>query len=768
VKTRALSATLAAIAFILPLAWLLEARIPATSRRPLSHPPPEARPFAVEIPELRYLRVRGGGSVHRIRLGTRNIPDLASRSAISLLVATFDTRPVLDRAEIAIAGTNCVYRTPRGARFPNNELLTFERGSGCARIAAGAATELRLTVQFDNVARAALWSDPATDADVNAGAIVVSDRTAVAPVPRPMLRGALIDVDPSNERPRVQLLAYVWQIAASPRWIWIALLAAAALAWTGIFLLAGAPNERAPGWIAQAGAGGFCAAAAVTLAYAVLVPPFQSADETHHVAGFADFAGRPDIAEKAKELARLGHFERLQFRSVEHFTPADIGVPWPREGDFAVPDPALRGAAVIWLWRAVPGLVRALPVPRLLLALRLIDGALFAVAVGIFFAIVAASTRTRCPELSAIPLFLVPTLPFFAMTVSNYGLLIAAYVLMTAGILLDFRDDRGAAWAGPLIGFGWMVGALTARSAVPLAPFLAAWLLGRLLVGRRDSGWRPALVYWLGVSAFLVAGVWLADRGYVRMTVGLGEQTLSAILVRTVLVVLAHPWLLLIAGLAAAAIERAAAQRRPTPSPALRARLGRVAVAAPLVMIASLVLSLVVRYPKLAFVDPFKSPPPGEYLASVMAVAVTMFRLTNVDFLTSWSFWGGFGWLETVPPAAVVSVLVAASGLAFSALVYRLARDGDVRALPRVTLALAGAAASMAAYALSVVSVTPADLHGRYLIGLYLSMLVIAWSVMPRLAALRPTQATLVRTVCAAACVTVHLIALAVILRRYF
>jgi hypothetical protein len=200
----------------------------------------------------------------------------------------------------------------------------------------------------------------------------------------------------------------------------------------------------------------------------------------------------------------------------------------------------------------------------------------------------------------------------------------------------------------------------------------------------------------------------------------------------------------------------------------VRAVLSRAAIAAPLLMIASLVLSLLVRYPKLAFVDPFKMPPPGEYVKSVMAVAMTMFRLANVDFLTSWSFWGGFGWLETVPPAAFVSALVAASGLAFSTLVYLVAREGDVRALTRILLALAGAAASMAAYALSVVSVTPADLHGRYLIGLYLSMLVIAWSAVPRLAVLRPNRVGFFRASVAAACVIVHVVSLAVILRRYF
>jgi hypothetical protein len=787
VTTRAVSATLVAVAFAAPLAWLLGARIPATSRRSLSNPPPEAQSFAVEIPELRYLRVRGGGSVHRIRLSVREAREFARHSEVSLLVATYDTKPVLDRAEIAVTGTDCVFRTLRGARFPNNGLLALQRGSGCARVGDVSAAELRLTVQFDTVARAALWADAPIDKDLAAGGIVISDRTASPGTLRPMLRGAYIDVDPSQQLSRVRLLAYMWQVSPSPRWIWIALACSAALAWIGVFLLAGAGGDAATarGAIARAMAGGFCAAAALTVAYAVIVPPFHSADESHHFAGFAEFVRRPEIASQAEEWARLGHFARIQFRPEEHFTPADIGVLGAVWRDGSAPDPSLRGAAVLWLWRAVPPFVRGLPVPRLLLALRLIDGALFAGAVALFFGIVTAAGETRHAALYALPLFLVPTLPFFSMTVSNYGLLTAAYVLVAAGIVLDLRDGRGAAWAGPLIGFGWMVAALTARSAVPLAPFVFAWLLGRLVIGRRDPGWRAALIYWIGVTAFLVAGISLADQGYVRTTVGLGQQKLPGAIVSAALIVLSHPWLLLAGGLAAAAVERAMSRRARSPSPRLLARLRRGAIAAPLVMAGMLALSVVIRYPKLAPVDPGHMPPPGAYVKSVMAAATTMFRVTNVDFLTSWSFWGGFGWLETVPPPAFVSILVSASGLAFSGLVFLLARAGDVRSLVRVGLALIGAALSMAAYAISVVIVTPADLHGRYLIGLYVCMLTIAWSVVPLFVTgvrsrfsngksrsdpsargerwVGPTGAA-----CAACFVAVHVVSLAVILLRYF
>jgi len=75
---------------------------------------------------------------------------------------------------------------------------------------------------------------------------------------------------------------------------------------------------------------------------------------------------------------------------------------------------------------------------------------------------------------------------------------------------------------------------------------------------------------------------------------------------------------------------------------------------------------------------------------------------------------------------------------------------------------------SMAAYALSVVIVTPADLHGRYLIGLYLCMLLLAWRAVPLFLDARPQRTAAVRAACVAAFVAVHAVSLAVILVRYF
>jgi hypothetical protein len=772
VKPYALVATLAALAFAAPVAWLLATSIPATSQRPLGSHALGASSFPVEVPEIRYLHVRGGPTVHRVRFIAPKIDELTKHQQVRLLVGTYDTKPSLDRGELVVAGTDCVYRTMPGARFPNNELLTFVRSAGCVPGRGAPTGELRLVLQFDEPGRAALWADGPPAAGIPEHALVIADRSVAETDRRPLVRGFLVDVYPANRLSRVKLLAYVWHVSPSARWIWMAVAGSTALLWIGVFLLsvrAGLVPARGR-VVACRMAGGFCAAAALSLAYGVIVPPFQAADEPNHFVGFAAFIHRAGMDVEAGQWARLGHFERIQFRPDEHFGPGDMeapGIPWD---DGTVPDASMRGAAVEWLWRAVPSLVRVLPAPKLLLALRLIDAVVFSTAVALFFGIVTAAGHGRWPELLAIPIFLVPTLPFFATTVSNYGLLVSAYVVLAAGIVLDLRDRDGAAAAGPIIGAAWMAAALTSRSSLPLAPFVAAWLIGRLVVGHRVNPWRSAVIYWVGATAFLGAGVWLANQDYLRTVSGVARQTLPWPIAPVLLAVVARPWLLIAAGLAAAGLEyRLSSTLRRMSGSSGRALILRAATATGLLVLVMLAGSAVLHYPTLPAIETASPPRPAVYVRSVMAAGATMFRVAHPDLLTSVSFWGGFGWLDTLLPPAFVSALACASGLAFAALMFVLARAGSVRALTRVGLAILGYAASLAAYALSVIVITPADLHGRYLIGLYLCMLAIAWSSVELFVEGAPAQrADAVRIGCGAAFVAVHVFSLGVILKRYF
>ena len=769
-RPRVLLASLAAFAFVAPLTWLLGTTVPATAQRSLGTDVLGTRLFPVEIPELQYLRVRGGATVHRIRLVAQNPREVANHAEVRLLVGTFDTRPSLSRGELLLVGTDCVYRARSGAALPNNDLLTFERSAACVPLGGTPTGELRLTLEFDGPGRSALWANAAAEVGVGPDALVIGDRSVAESARTPVVRGFFVDVDPGRRMSRARLLAYVWQLSPSAGWIWVAIACSSGLIWLAVFLLsADGPPSPARREVMTRALAGWCGAAALSLAYAALVPPFQSADEPNHFIGFAAFIHRPGVDVEAAQWARLGHFERIQFRPDEHFTPHDVGVPGIPWNDGGEPDATTRGSAVQWIWRATPSFVRALPAPRLLFALRLMDAAMFALAVGLVFAIVTGLGKARWAELLGIPIFLVPTLPFFAMTVSNYALLASAYVLLAGGIVLDFRDREGAAAAGPIIGAAWIAAVLISRSALPLSPFIAAWLVGRLVVGQRDRRWRSAAIYWIGLSAFAAVGLWLADREYIRAIVS-AARLRPPLLASGLLAIFAQPWLVIVAGVCAAGAEYwISARIRAAAVPKLRTAVLGAGRAAALLLLGMLALSGVFPYPTVDAISPATPPPAAHYVRSVLAAGATIFRIARPDFLTSVSFWGGFGWLDTLPPAAFVSALATASGLAFAALFWVHAREARVGPLVRIGFAIVGYVGSMTAYALSVILLTPADLHGRYLLGLYLCMLTIGWSVVAHMVEagwVRRTGA--VRLGVAGACLAVHVFSLGVILTRYF
>jgi hypothetical protein len=146
-----------------------------------------------------------------------------------------------------------------------------------------------------------------------------------------------------------------------------------------------------------------------------------------------------------------------------------------------------------------------------------------------------------------------------------------------------------------------------------------------------------------------------------------------------------------------------------------------------------------------------------------------MFRLRHVDFLTSQTFWGGFGWLDTLLPAWLVSLLAASSGLALAGLLAWVARTRAVKTGLCLGLFLCGIAASCAASAFSVIRLTPADLHGRYLLGVYLCLLALCWNSVPRmLEGESINTGGRVLAVCGSCILILYLFSFSVILRRYF
>jgi len=145
-------------------------------------------------------------------------------------------------------------------------------------------------------------------------------------------------------------------------------------------------------------------------------------------------------------------------------------------------------------------------------------------------------------------------------------------------------------------------------------------------------------------------------------------------------------------------------------------------------------------------------------------VGLSSLRLRNPDLLLSTSFWGGFGWIDAVLPTWLVIALglVMAAGLVLTGL--SIARRRDARHAIWIAILAAGGVMSLAAYAISNYFLNR-NLHGRYLLGLYVAALATAWTV-PLQGADR--AAPRLRLAVVAAVVLVHAYALPFVLLRYF
>ncbi len=236
------------------------------------------------------------------------------------------------------------------------------------------------------------------------------------------------------------------------------------------------------------GGGAALLAASLAVLYAVLAPPLSGPDEPYHLLGYADLTKDVALAEDAVAWMAETHLWRIRYNPEEHFRTIDVGQP------FVVADPQLRptevaqrSAVLARLERAVAPLLRGLPAPRVLLALRLLNALLFALAVGVATALAVALVPEPLPQWLAFPFLFVPSLPFFAMHVSETALLCSIYVLLAISLAVLFGDGPGSHWAGVPLGLATGLMLAGGRSPWPLTALVAAALLGRAVLGPSGS-----------------------------------------------------------------------------------------------------------------------------------------------------------------------------------------------------------------------------------------------------------------------------------------
>jgi len=753
-RVRSVAALAAAAAFAGPILVSLATTVPPVRRVAIGVEEREAG-FPADLRGRWTVDPDGIFYLLRIGLRTTDPRRLLGHQEIGLELLPYGGPLDLEDASLSFDGTSCTYRTKPGFALGADGLLTVQRRPGCLRLDGAPPTGgMMLTLRLRSAGRAALRV--AVRPDAPPGAVVASTFGIVNPPGLLLVRGTVGDL--ATDRPgatRLTLLAYVWNVAPSGTWIVLAVLAAGA----GIFAAVQLASRMA---LAT-----FLAAFALSATYAVLVPPFQAADEPVHFMTLVGALRRPHLADEAAAWARKARFEELRSAG-RPFTPADLDVPGQPWVGVSAPDTS-RGAGVTALWILVKPLLPHASAPRVLLTLRLFHSLLFAAAASLFVVIARRLTDARRPELLAIPLFLVPTLPYFGMHLSNYAPLVALYVLFAASAVVAFWDGAESYWAAPLLGAAVTIGVALSRSAMPLGGLAAGIAAARVCLGDSRGNWRHSVMYWGLLAATAIVGLSLMNLAYPE---GPERALIRYAIAHGRLAWLLHnPWWLAIPAAAAAGLEIAIsplARRLSAPS-ALRASIVRVtAYAAAIALGAWIAVSPWLAHPVAIPLDPRAPITLSEYVTRTLPALVAWPRFGRPDVLTSVTFWGGFGWLEKLLPDGIVSALAGASGLALVALLAWVGWRMSGRALAWIAWAAAGYVVAAGAYAYTARLIFT-EVHGRYVLGLYLAALAIAWSGVARWTDEgRIRRPGLVTSVAAACVLALHAWTLTYLLGRYF
>ena len=702
-----------------------------------------------------YGEMTAAGRVrHRyLRLRVTDAAAVIAQNEIQLVVATSSAPPALLGGELTIAD-DCRYTVKAVPKVPRDGYLAFRRSSPCAVPAGTLPGVLRLTTQGG--ARVMVGALASSAAGRAAGLLEVDDPDVPPHVNGAALVGDLVVSDRLPPMRRLALLSYVWQTRSAHVWNWLL----PVLLGTGVYLAIafGGLLTATPGLRRKRAVASSALTFAVCLCYAIVMPPFQAPDEPNHFLGFAALTNQPQLATQTFALAGVGHVDRIRFDPTQRLRAYDVGRPSTAPLDvWATPLPERTGLA--WLWRVCGAILSGHSVQGQLFSLRVIGALWCSLAVGVLVLALRPAFIDRFP--AVLPaLTLVPMVPFLAMAFSNHAWLLGGYILVAgaaAAMLLD--SDQDNAWPATLLSAGMGICILGGHSAWPLATIVLA-IIAAARIGALQHVRLAQARFWIPVAAV------------VPLTLVLSGHEYAAALMHRVR--LPYPSLLATLVACAAVGSAAAVERWLHASVPVRDWLSRPAtgLARSLAVIittgiaTTMVWSLFTVLPRVPYVNPNDQPSVPDYLTDVLLSAGTFFRVRHHDFLLSTSFWAAFGWLDT-RPAALDTLFVMVTGCLAVAATWRFATAATVASLLRVGVMLAGFVAALLCYAAMTMLFSP-DLHGRFLVGLYLIALVGTYGVALRVRGAADTARSLISSLTYVAWGAVHGYSLYTIVTRYF
>lgn len=692
--------------------------------------------------------------------------------------------------QIEVIGSPCRYEPEPGSGISAGRSITFERQGDCRGPSSKPTGEFKMTLVMGGPGNVSLYVKKLPPEQRAPGLLYVQD---LADGPgTTAVRGAFIDYMPNGGLTRARLLSFLWTGSSRGQIAWVVLAVATGLVAAGVLLIPLATMPDEPGerrrFRRRVIAASFCLSSAFASSYAIVVPPMQASDETHHLVSYGSLIRPDSIRDETQAWATRNHVERIRRGASQKFRPKDVDRPSETTTRLAPPKTSDRSALTARYWGLLTRLLPTQSIQQLLLTLRLLNAVVFGLSVAAATAMLMTFSEVRYPQLLMMPFLWVPALPFFGVMLGEVALVTAVSVIFAACVLVLFLDSERAHWIGLPLGAASACLIIGSRSSLPMIVMIAAVMAARILIGPRDPANKlGARIFWGGFAvAAAIVTLLLRDRAvqealyqnlYFIVTLKLWVNGEIPGYVAVPMRLLTSSWLLVIGAAVGWALEWLL-----TPLRAWLARLLRESIATPIARaigfagVAAITISILgsiwLVYP---FADTVETPlraPMLEYVRQVLWTMATVFRVGSHSIPLTATFWVGFGWLDAMPQGALLSIVVLATGVMLAGLLGWLAVKVEGRRLAYLVALLVGLVPTLAVYAISAYQL-PTNLHGRYILGWYLILIGLAW-MFPAIAGpspivkRRPDLIGLRPAVLIAASLMVHAYCLGFVLERYF
>ncbi len=559
---------------------------------------------------------------------------------------------------------------------------------------------------------------------------------------------------------RARVVGAMWDREGSG-WVWGWMGVALGLVVSGVVGLVRRVDSTVPMGAWRAGICLGLVFGGIGLMQLILHPAFQGTDEPPHVMSWHVLAKDDVSVTNSWDFGRRVHYDRLMGRSHQQITTADVGHPH----EFFVESlvnwglrPLARSTTAARVSQAgrwwVEGEAPAVQVFRM----RALSLGMVTLAVMLAGAMLARGEGVRAGEhWLGLCFLMVPSLGYFAMNVSNYPILLACYVVLGAGMAsMVNRSETG--WRVMLL-MGVTLGILVQTSVngvlmsvVPLAGLLGVALFrfaesteGESVGGKAVVGWKG----WAALGVGLLLARVISSPAYDAAVAGSFEGLLK----RVGWSWLPSYWMLVVVGsLGLWLVERLAVMGR-----LLRGREGRGKRIVWLEMVALAMLlgmawnaftpaphlgMLMEAVPGWEYLPgqerllpqiglpapPDPAPLPWAYVRSVLASFFSSWGPGDADYMTSTLFWQLDGYLDTLMPSGVRQFVTTLLVCGLAVLLWRISERRTWGRLGRLAMTLGGLFAALVLLALgSKTSVASPSIHGRYLMGVYVLLIPVAF-----------------------------------------